>query len=226
MADAKIAPQTQQDELFSLVADIPWPTILLACDGRVLEVNAALCELLQVDADALVGRPIEQYVPQRARRQVRALVSGAGTGHLQAPLATELVVNERASVRVEVQANTLPSDPHGRLTLSVHQVSMTHRHTQLILALNRLAPALLAAQTMGEMFRVAARMLEPYGLGLAIWEPDPKRAVLRLAYTTPVRSIAGYLKRALGIELANYQVPRTTPGYKQALTEGRAIFWT
>jgi PAS domain S-box-containing protein len=226
MLDMSNPAGTSVDELFSLFAEIPWPTMLLAADGQVLALNQAVSDLLYGDAGAMIGNSFERIVPRHARRRLRAIISGASTDGARPLLATELSIAGQPSVPVEIEARAAPNDPLGRVILVLHRISIAHRHTQLLLALNRLAPQLLIARSADEVFRQAAQALEPFGLGLAIWQPDPMRPLLRLAYFTLGSSIASYMLRSMGIELSSYRIPRTTPGYKQALAERRAMYWT
>jgi PAS domain S-box-containing protein len=222
MQDVSLAEMDLSAELIGLFAEIPWPTMLVAADGHILALNTLMCDLLGADATAVIGQSVETCVVAAEPGRVRALLN-RGSSHL--PVQAHLVRSGLASLPVEIEAVGVPNDPHGRLTLLVHPISLNHRHQQLILELNRLAPALLVLDTPDQVFGRTAAALEPLGLGLAITLRDTDDSLPYLRHVTLSSAVADYLLRATGFQFANLRIPASTPGYSEALTQHKAVFW-
>jgi PAS domain S-box-containing protein len=225
MQDASIAETGLSADLIGLFAETPWPTMLVAADGQILALNMPMRELLGADAAAVVGQPVETLVAASEQGRVLALPGRDAGGYPPTQVQARLLRPGRESLPVEIEAVGVPDDPRGRMTLVVHPISLNHRHQQLILELNRLAPALLALESPDEVFGRVAAALEPLGLGLAITLNDSDDALPRLRYATVSSAVADYLMRATGFQLADLCVPATTPGYGEALTQRKALFW-
>jgi PAS domain S-box-containing protein len=225
MPDVSIAETGLSSDLISLFAETPWPTLLVAADGRILALNRPMRELLGGAAVAAIGQPIEMLAPAPERARVRALIDRGASSHPPAPLQAHLLRPGQGLLPVEIQAIDVPDDGLGRVTLVVHPISLTHRHQQLILEFNRLAPALLALESPDEVFGRTAAALEPLGLGLAITVVDPDHPLPRLRYVTVSSAIAAHLLRVTGFQFTNLRVPTTTPGFSEALTQRKTLFW-
>jgi PAS domain S-box-containing protein len=225
MQDVSIAETGLPSDLIGLFAETPWPTILVAADGQILALNAPMGELLGADVLVAIGQPIETLVPPLERERLRALRGDGAGNHTPTHIQAHLIRPGLAPLPIEIEVVGVPDDAQGRVTLVVHAISLIHRHQQLILEFNRLAPALLALQSPGEVFGRVAAALEPLGLGLAMTLSDPDHSLQRLRYATVSSAIADYLMRATGFQLSNLRIPETTPGYAEALATGGALLW-
>ena len=59
MQDVSIAEMDLFTDLIGLFAEMPWPTMLLAADGRILALSTLMRELLGADAAPAIGQPLE-----------------------------------------------------------------------------------------------------------------------------------------------------------------------
>jgi PAS domain S-box-containing protein len=224
MPDAPIAETGLSNDLLNVFAETPWPTMLVAADGRILTLNTAMREVLGSDAEAAIGQLIETLTPATERARLRALIGGADS-QPRAPIQIHLRRAGQQLLPVEIEALAVPDDTQGRLTLIVHPISLTYRHRQLILELNRLAPTLLALDSPDDIFSRVAAALEPLGLGLTIVMADADHPLPRLRYVTISSALANYLLRETGFQLIGMRVPANIPGYSQAVAQRKALFW-
>jgi PAS domain S-box-containing protein len=223
MQDASIAETDLSADLIGLFAEIPWPTMLVSADGHILALNAPVRELLGADAATALGQPVETHVVMSEPGRLLTLL-GQGAGSCP-PIQAHLLRPGLELLPVEIEIVAVPDDPHGRVTVLVHPISLHHRHQQLILELNRLAPALLALDTPDEVFRRTAAALEPLGLGLAITLRESEDSLDSLRYATVSAAVVDYMRRATGFQFAGLPVPATTPGYDEAIIHRKAVFW-
>src|SRR5438105_4546745 len=174
MSEILLAEAERSSDLIGLFVETPWPTMLLSASGVILALNKPVRDLLGFDETIAIGKPIESLVPNQERARVRSLLKQVASNELPNPSRAHLCGAGKLVLTVDLEAVTVPDDPAGHVMLIVHPFSLTHRREQLLLELNRLAPALLAAQTPDEIFNRAARALGPLGLGMsiALFDPD------------------------------------------------------
>ncbi|HEY3228111.1 MAG TPA: GAF domain-containing protein, partial [Roseiflexaceae bacterium] len=226
MSEPLIAEAETSSELIDVFAETPWPSLLLSAGGQILALNRAICELLGIDETAAIGKPVDLFVLDQDRARVRALFKQAVSGNSSMSIRAHLRRPGRAPLTAELEAIAVSDDPAGRVTLVVHPCSLPDRRERLLLELNRLAPALLTAQSPEQVFSRAAQALVPLGIGMAVALFDPDRAMLRLTSATVNSAVTNFLIKAAGFRHTNMPIPLTIPGFGDALTERKAIFWT
>ncbi len=134
-AQAEAALRESEARLRSILDHVPLGVIFLDPQGRVIECNPRLSQMLKREVEALRGRSVVEIVsPEevpRIRQLRRELLAGAETATAE-PLRLRDAQGQRLSVRVSSSALRDPGTPAGRLVRMVCVVEDITEHLRLL----------------------------------------------------------------------------------------------
>lgn len=138
---AEALAEDRTAELQTVIRRAPDATVVVDADGRIVLASEQVRPLLGHEPDALVGRPIEDLLPER----LRAGHVAHRDGFLHRPVAREMgagleLVARRADgteVDVEVSLNPLPPGSLGVVTAALRDVSVRRQATRALEEGNR-----------------------------------------------------------------------------------------
>ncbi len=211
-------------ELQSLLAEIPWPVVLLSAGGEILAMSQPMLGLLGADATVRPGMPFEQLVLEAERPALRALLGQVAARRQSLPTRAHLSHGAQPPIEVEIEALPISADSSGRITLNVHPFSLTHRRERLLLEINRLASDLLAAQSADDVFNRATEALQPLGLRMSVLTLDPNQATLSTSYLSFSSSRAAYMRRSGGLQVDTIRIPVEVSPYHEVLSQRKTVF--
>jgi two-component system, OmpR family, phosphate regulon sensor histidine kinase PhoR len=109
--------RSERDLLGRILAGMNEGVLVLGPDGRVVLVNAALREMLLLDADA-VGKPLVEVIRNAELNEVVERAVKAGSGHAE-PVASEVELTGLRPRRLLVHAAPLRDEPQGVIAVVV-----------------------------------------------------------------------------------------------------------
>jgi PAS domain S-box-containing protein len=207
-------------ELFGLLADVPWPLIIVTANGQMLALSTPLRDLLAAPAETLLGQPFESIFLDEERMRLRALLDHGS----RAPLRAHLRQPGRVPMAVEIEAIPIPDHPAGYVTINIYLLSTLHRRERLLLEFNLLGSSLLAAQSADQVYQRAMQTLRPLGIGMLVASLEAGGAALRIDYLSVSTALIELLRRAADTDIAQLRIAATLPLLAQALTRDQPLF--
>jgi PAS domain S-box-containing protein len=224
MRDTPLGGQDARAEHAEIIATNVWPVVLLTPDCRILAASGSARDLLASGLAGLESPQFDSYLAEADRQGLLRHVSSVADGG--APILTEigLARNGQPARLVQLELRPAPDLGQACVTAMIYPSALGHRRNELILGCNRLAPLLLRAQSVQQVYEQVARAIRVFGFGMIVLEHDEGVAVLRQAFDSSGPAFIELLSSAAGYRPSEIAIPLTAPLLRDVIDSGRAVF--
>lgn len=166
--EAELALAAERGRFRDLFENSPDAVFVESCDGIVLDVNRAACQLHRLSHERLLGRHVTELVPENlreeTRRRFRLLVSGELSVAESAALRSD-----GSSVPVELQVSRIPHEGRDALLVHTRDISARKEAEAFLAGQNRILEGVATGQPLADTLAQIARLTESRIAGSLAW---------------------------------------------------------